>query len=155
MHSAAGLVHANFRLPALDYEDLLKVTNVLTRRNDDVLAMFRLAAFNVIFHNRDDHAKNFGYLMSESGDWRLAPPYDLTWSPGPGGEHTTAVLGEGKAPTVGKLLELAQRRGLKKTTAQEIVEEVAAGKAYMIDLFRQHEIKVHPILRHLKAGRIL
>lgn len=151
MLSAAGLVHANFRLPALDYEDLLKITRALTRREDDLLAMFRLAVFNVVFHNRDDHAKNFAFLMSESGEWRLAPAYDLCWSAGPGGEHTTAVLGEGRAPDVKHLLELAQKQGLKKRFVQEIVHEVEGGKAIMMDLFRQYQVNAHPAFQHLKA----
>lgn len=153
MHSVAGLIHANFRLPALDYEDLLKITRALTRREDDVLEMFRLAVFNVVFHNRDDHAKNFAFLMSESGDWRLAPAFDLSWSRGPGGEHTTSVLGEGKLPTIGKLMELAQKQGLSGKLAQEIVLEVQDGKDFMIELFRKYKIKDHPVLPILKDKR--
>jgi len=151
MHSIAGLVHASFRLPTLDYEDLLKITAALTRREDDVLMMFRMAAFNVIFHNRDDHAKNFAFLLSESGDWRLAPAFDLTWSAGPGGEHTTAVLGEGKAPGLTHLLELAKKRGLKKSQVQRIIDEVETGQSIMRDLFSQYQIKEHPVLKLLST----
>ena len=35
--------------------------------------MFRLAVFNVIAHNRDDHGKNVTYLMNAKGEWRLSP----------------------------------------------------------------------------------
>jgi serine/threonine-protein kinase HipA len=151
MHSVAGLLHANFRLPALDYEDLLKLTSAITRREDDLHSMFRIAAFNIIFHNRDDHSKNFSFLMSESGEWRLAPAYDLTWSRGPGGEHTTAVLGEGKTPTKSRLIVLAEKRGIDRRTAEKIVSEVEAGKQVMLDLLRQYGIKSHPVLESLKA----
>ncbi len=150
MHSVAGLVHTNFRLPELDYEDLLKITRAITRREDDFLAMFRLAVFNVVFHNRDDHAKNFAFLMSESGEWRLAPAFDLSWSRGPGGEHTTSVLGEGKMPTMGMLIELAQKQGLNGKLAQEIVLEVQDGKKFMLQLLRQFKVKNHPIFPILK-----
>ena len=83
--------------------------------------------------------------------WRLAPVYDLSWSPGPSGEHSTAVLGEGRAPSLSKLLEMAQKQGLKKNEAQAIVSEVAGGKAIMLDLFRQYQVKVHPLVQHLKT----
>ena len=35
--------------------------------------------FNVVASNRDDHTKNFSFLMDESGKWSLAPAYDLTF----------------------------------------------------------------------------
>ncbi len=152
MHSVAGLLHANFRLPTLDYEDLLKLTSAITRREDDLHSMFRIAVFNILFHNRDDHSKNFSFLMSESGEWRLAPAYDLTWSRGPGGEHTTAVLGEGKTPTKSHLIALAERRGIDRGTAQKIISQVEAGKQVMLDLLRQHGIKSHPVLESLKSS---
>jgi len=48
-------------------------------------------------HNRDDHAKNFSFLLDVDNAWKLAPAYDLTFSEGPGGEHSTTYLGEGKS----------------------------------------------------------
>jgi serine/threonine-protein kinase HipA len=60
--------------------------------------MYRLAVFNVLAHNRDDHAKNFSFLMDENGEWKLAPGYDLTFSSGPRGEQSTMVMGEGRNP---------------------------------------------------------
>ncbi|RYZ89466.1 MAG: type II toxin-antitoxin system HipA family toxin, partial [Proteobacteria bacterium] len=107
MHTLAGLLHADFRTPALDYSAFLKATKLLTGSLADVKMGFRMAVFNVLFHNRDDHAKNFSYLMDQEGTWKLAPAYDLTYSTGPGGEHTTAILGLGKNISDGKLLELA------------------------------------------------
>jgi serine/threonine-protein kinase HipA len=118
-----------------------------------LLAMFRLAVFNVGFHNRDDHAKNFAFLMSESGEWRLAPAFDLSWSRVPGGEYTTSVLGEGKEPTMGKLIELAQRQGLSGKLAQEIVLEVQDGKKFMSELLQHFKVKNHPIFHILKEKR--
>jgi serine/threonine-protein kinase HipA len=38
--------------------------------------------FNVLAHNRDDHSKNFSYLMDKDGQWKLSPAYDLTFSSG-------------------------------------------------------------------------
>ncbi|WP_426130063.1 hypothetical protein [Pararhizobium sp. PWRC1-1] len=32
--------------------------------------------------------------MDASGGWTLSPAYDLTYSDGPGGEHSAAIAGE-------------------------------------------------------------
>ena len=122
MHSVAGLTHSDFRFPTLDYDDLLRLTLHLTKSMVEVEKMFRLACFNLFAHNRDDHAKNFSFLMDEQGVWRLAPAYDITFSFGPGGEHSTVYLGEGKNPSKKHLLELGKKHGLKK--ANFVVDEV-------------------------------
>jgi len=122
MHSVAGLVHSDFRFPSLDYDDLLKLTLHLTKDAAEVEKMFRLACFNLLAHNRDDHAKNFSFLMDENGIWRLSPAYDITFSYGPGGEHSTMYLGEGKSPGNRELLALGKRHGIKK--ASIILDEV-------------------------------
>ena len=83
--------------------------------------MFRLAVFNVIVHNRDDHGKNVTYLMNAKGEWRLSPAYDLTFSSGPGGEQTTTVMGQGKAPSIADLKKLGGFAGLSKADVQAII----------------------------------
>jgi serine/threonine-protein kinase HipA len=122
MHSVAGLTHSDFRFPTLDYDDLLALTLHLTKNMQEVEKVFRLACFNLFTHNRDDHAKNFSYVMDEKGVWSFSPVYDVTFSSGPGGEHSTMYMGEGKNPTMEHLLKLAQKHGLKKGSV--IVEEV-------------------------------
>jgi serine/threonine-protein kinase HipA len=42
--------------------------------------IFRRALFNVMSVNRDDHAKNFSFLLPENDRWKLAPAYDVTHS---------------------------------------------------------------------------
>jgi serine/threonine-protein kinase HipA len=124
MHTACGLLHSDFRTPSLDYEDLLTLTGMLTRDVREVEKAFRLAAFNVLTHNRDDHSKNFSFLMDEDGHWQFSPAYDLTFSSGPGGEQSTTVMGEGKNPGVTHLLKLAKEINIKKSKAEEIVEQI-------------------------------
>lgn len=122
LHSVAGLTHSDFRFPTLDYDDLLTLTLHLTKDINEQIKMFRLACFNLFAHNRDDHAKNFSFLMDGEGRWRLSPAYDLTFSYGPGGEHSTTYLGEGKNPTSEHLLKLAKKHNIKN--AKEIVDEI-------------------------------
>lgn len=136
IHSLAGLVHSDFRLPSVDYDDILKLTLHLTKDMNEVLKVYKLAVFNLLAHNRDDHAKNFSYLLDENNSWRFAPAYDLTFSFGPGGEHSTTYLGEGKAPTRKHLEELAKKHGIKehKNIINEIYGVVSNFKRYASDL---------------------
>ena len=114
MHSLAGLLHADHRVSSLDYDALLKATQILTRDATEVERAFRLACFNVLARNRDDHAKNVSFLLDDAtGQWTLAPAYDLTFSTGPGGEQSMTVMGEGRAPDAGHLRALAKKHDLK------------------------------------------
>lgn len=129
MHTACGLLHSDFRIPSLDYEDLLALTGILTRDVREIEKMFRLAVFNVMAHNRDDHAKNFSYLMDEEGKWSLSPAYDLTFSSGPRMEQSTTVMGEGKCPTVEHLQKLGEDAGLSKAQIAAIIEQTKTALA--------------------------
>ncbi|AHB47692.1 protein HipA [Hyphomicrobium nitrativorans NL23] len=133
MHSLSGLLHADHRTPSLDYDAFLKATQVLTKDITQVEKAFRLACFNVLAHNRDDHAKNFSYLLDdETGQWSLAPAYDLIFSSGPAGEQSMMVMGEGRGPGVEHLRALAKKHGLKKGEA--ILDEVRSAIAKWPDV---------------------
>lgn len=124
MHTAANLVDADFRAPSLSYSDLCLLTADLTKNHADMMMMYRLMIFNVLAHNRDDHGKNFAFLMNEQGEWRLAPPYDLTFSYGPGGEHTADIAGKGKSITNADMLRVADDAGIPRNRAIEIIDQV-------------------------------
>ena len=122
MHSVSGLVHSDFRYPSLDYDDLLSLTFHLTKNILEVEKVFRLACFNLFAHNRDDHAKNFSYIMDEKGNWFFSPIYDITFSLGVRGEHSMMYLGEGKNPTIENLYKLANKHQIKNS--KFIIDEV-------------------------------
>ena len=122
-HSVCGLLHSDFRTPSLDYEDLLALTMILTHDIREVEKMFRLAVFNVLAHNRDDHSKNFSFLMDATGEWRLSPAYDLTFSSGPNGEQSTTVMGEGKSPSLSHLIKLGLEAKLPQSTIDAAIEQ--------------------------------
>lgn len=124
VHTFGNLIHANFRVPSTDYATLLKVTSALTRNQQDVLRAFRRMVFNIVAHNRDDHAKNFAFVMNNEGEWSLSPAYDLTFSSGPGGEHTMTVDGEGLSPGKEHVLRLAKQFAIRKREADQIIDAV-------------------------------
>jgi serine/threonine-protein kinase HipA len=122
--SAAAILEVDWSIPTFGYEELLKVTRVVTRHQPDVEAVFRRAVFNVIAHNRDDHAKQHAYLMDSSGTWRVSPSYDLTFSPGPGGEHYVSVRGGGKDIRAADLVRLGVEEGMSERSARAVVDHV-------------------------------
>jgi serine/threonine-protein kinase HipA len=126
MHTLGGLLHASHRHPSLDYEGFLRATLALTRDYQQLEEAFRRMAFNVFAHNRDDHVKNFSFLMLPSGEWRLAPAYDLVFSAGIKGWHTMDVAGEAREPTARDMLTVATACDLKQPRAKELLEQVRA-----------------------------
>lgn len=122
--TVSGILHADHRLPSTDYESILRLTRRLTADQHAVEQTFRLAVFNVVAHNRDDHTKNVSYVLGLDGIWTLAPAYDLTWSAGAGGEHATAVAGKGRDVTRDDLLALARPAGLSVRAAGEVIDTV-------------------------------
>lgn len=126
VHSLAGALHTDFRTPALDYETVLRATAFFTQDQGEVFNAFRLCVFNVVFNNRDDHAKNFSLRMNEHTQWKLAPGYDLTYSPGPRGQHQTSVMGEALAPARSHLLALASKLALRAADATEVIDQACA-----------------------------
>lgn len=120
--SAAGLLHANYRIPSLDYSLLLKLTLNLTKDMEQVAEMFRLMVFNVLIFNRDDHAKNFSFQWID-GEWKLSPAYDILPSSGFNGYHTTTINGKGE-PKLADIITLANEIGLSKQYANQVIEEL-------------------------------
>ncbi|MDG2520448.1 type II toxin-antitoxin system HipA family toxin [Caulobacter segnis] len=139
-HTASGLLHADHRIPSLDYERLIALTSGLTRDVREVEKMFRLAVFNVFAHNRDDHAKNFTFLMNDQGEWSLSPAYDLTFSSGPGAEQTTTVMGQGKTPSSIDLRKLAEIAGLASDAAQDIIDQTRDAVRQWPQLAARHHV---------------
>lgn len=140
MHTVSGLIHSNFRFPSLDYEDLLSLTSYLTKDIREVEKMFRLAVFNVMAHNQDDHAKNFSFLMNELGEWKLSPAYDLTFSNGPGGEQSTMVLGEGRNITLQHLLKLGTEAQLSKNFIESVINQTRSALVKWTDLAKYYGV---------------
>ena len=124
VHTACGLLHASHRLPTLDYENLLRLTYVLTRNHADVEEMVRRMVFNVKCGNRDDHSKNFSFLLTAKYQWRLAPAYDLTPSTGLNGEHTAMVNGKGRDITDADLVATAATCGVPQNKVMQMIHEV-------------------------------
>lgn len=127
MHSACGLLDADFRTPSLDYDDLIRASRVLCKSPAVGQLQFRRAMFNLFACNHDDHSKNWAFLQDDNGSWQPAPFYDVTFSPHPFGEHATSFGGYGKTPPLKAVQKLAQSAGFSKwKDAQLAIEEIIA-----------------------------
>jgi serine/threonine-protein kinase HipA len=122
VHTASGLLYADHRLPALDYDDLLKLTRYITRDLSEVEKMFRLMIFNIVIGNKDDHAKNFSFIFKDD-KWKLSPAYDLTPNFGFDGNHSTTILGKGN-PDDKDIVELGKRHGFDKKNISSLIENI-------------------------------
>lgn len=122
MHSAAGIMHDNFRFSKLDYGHIMDCAFTLERDVNAYEKILRLAAFNVFAHNRDDHSKNISFLMNDTGHWKVAPAYDLTFSSSAHGMHSTMISGESANPTKQHLIDLANYFKIKN--ASYIIDDI-------------------------------
>jgi len=158
MHTPCGLLHSDHRIPALDYQDLLELTLHLTRDVRESEKMFQYAVFNVMAHNRDDHSKNFSFLMDETGAWKISPAYDLTFSYGPGGEQSTMVMGEGKSPSIDHLRALGRLAGITDTKINEILGQTRDLLGWWSELANTHGVStainnlVHTQINRVSKG---
>jgi serine/threonine-protein kinase HipA len=142
LHTLAGALHADFRLPsAVDYTTFLRATRMFTRDEREVQKAYARAVFNVVFHNRDDHGKNFSFRLARDRRWRLAPCYDLTFCEGPGGEHQMDVCGKGRDITRADMLELARQGGVAMLWAGEAMARTLDQAARFGELAGQRSIR--------------
>ncbi|HVB50371.1 MAG TPA: type II toxin-antitoxin system HipA family toxin [Acidimicrobiales bacterium] len=93
---------------------------------DDLQQIFRRVVFNVMASNRDDHAKNFSFLLKERGAWQLAPAYDVThsnwgveWTNG----HQMSVRGRFLGITLDDLRALGDQQGVPGI--EQVLRDVA------------------------------
>ena len=89
----------------------------------DVYEAYRRACFNVLYHNRDDHGKNFSFLYDEKlKGYKLSPAYDINQALHMN-EHQMIVCGNGK-PTEQDLIKLAKETNLSTEKCLQIIKKI-------------------------------
>jgi serine/threonine-protein kinase HipA len=92
--SLFGLAHLAYAAPGAHshaYEDYFGVIEKLNLAAEAKVEGFRRMVFNVLGCNRDDHTKNFGFLLAEDGRWELAPVFDVSYAHNPQAGKWTAT----------------------------------------------------------------
>lgn len=139
-HTLAGLLDLDFRLPSLDYLSYLRCVRMMTQSQAQVEQAYRHVVFNVVMNNKDDHSKNFSFIMGKTGNWLLAPVYDMTYNTGINGYHQMDVCGEAKNPTLSDLLNLAKLADIKASQAKTMIEQVVATAEHMLSVIDDYPI---------------
>lgn len=126
--TAGGLLCVSLSQPVLDYINLLSLTGYLTQNPKDVEEMYRRMIFNYLTDNKDDHCKNFSFLVrkDEKGIWRwhLAPAYDLTLCcEGYNGQHATSV-NHTAFPSLKDFIAVGTKTKISENRCREIFDEV-------------------------------
>ena len=89
----------------------------------DLEQLFRRVVFNVATGNRDDHLRNHGFLLGQSG-WRLSPAFDV--NPNIDKEdHVLNIDDADNRPSLKTVLSTAVFYGLNNNRAKQIIEEIA------------------------------
>lgn len=109
------------------YEQAFAVMRRLHLPYPDMEQMYRRMVFNVIARNHDDHTKNHSFIMDRTGEWRLAPAYDLCYSYSASGKwtnrHQMSVNNKRDNFTKEDLLAVGKNMGIRNYN--HIVEHIA------------------------------
>ena len=104
------------------YEQLITVCRKLHLPETDCYEVFRRMVFNVLANNTDDHNKNFSFVMSEDGTWRLSPAYDVTYIFDNGGflpneDHCMYIRAKLRDITRDDVIQFAKDNGIRRPDA--------------------------------------
>ena len=89
IQTLCAMQHLDYRQRAThDYSQYFQTIKALNLPFTALAEAYRRMIFNVLASNCDDHTKNHSFLMDKTGQWHLAPAYDLIHSFNPGGEWT-------------------------------------------------------------------
>jgi serine/threonine-protein kinase HipA len=129
MQSLGALAHFDYNIAgAYGYEQALLVIRELELPMESVEQQFRRMTFNIIARNQDDHVKNIAFLMDRSGNWSLAPAFDVIYSYQPGGlwtaSHQMTLNGKGDHFVLDDFKSCAKAASMKRGRAEAIIEEV-------------------------------
>ena len=109
-----------------DYDELLRWTRALTGDARAVEAVVRRLWFSLRVLNDDDHLKNVAFRLDPADGWTLAPAYDLTYAPSPGGGRGMRVAGHDADVTWPVVATLAARHGVRPARAADLRDQVDA-----------------------------
>lgn len=108
----------------LELAQFLRTQGDAAHADADLAQLFRRVAFNVAVGNRDDHLRNHGFVLGETG-WRLAPAFDVNPNIDKA-EHVLNLDDADNRPSLETVLGTAMFYGLSSDQARQVVEEVAA-----------------------------
>ena len=138
------------------YEQVFQTMRKLYLPYSDMEQMYRRMVFNVLARNHDDHTKNHSFIMDKTGNWSLAPAYDLCYSYSPSGkwtnQHQLSLNGKRDNFVKDDLLQVAQKADIKNAT--EIVPQVTEIISKWDVYAKAAEVKTEHIIQIQRTLRI-
>lgn len=154
MQTLCAIAHFN-RDGRYSYEQAFQVMRRLHLSERDMEQFYRRMVFNIVSRNQDDHTKNHAFLMRETGDWELAPAYDLTFAYSPSGkwtrEHQLSANNKRDDFTYSDLLAVSRNMGIR--SGKEIIDQVTAVASKWVDYAQDAgvtEVHVQQIAKSLR-----
>jgi serine/threonine-protein kinase HipA len=115
--SLSAMAHLDHRaVGAHSYDQYLETVTALDLSPEELHQAFRRVVFNVMAVNRDDHTKNFSFLLDPTDGWTLAPAFDVThayrrdsqWT----SRHNMSVNGKTDGISVADLEAVGERQAV-------------------------------------------
>ncbi len=137
------------------YEQLFETMRILNLPYQQHEQLYRRMLLNVMGRNCDDHTKNFAFVMSEDGEWKLSPAYDVCHAYRPASPWVSqqSLNVNGKRNNINKddLLAVAKSLNIKKAAKifAQVSETVSRWEDYA------DEQKVPAKLRDTIGGTLI
>ncbi|HPS84272.1 MAG TPA: type II toxin-antitoxin system HipA family toxin [Bacteroidales bacterium] len=144
LHTQTLCAIAHFdRDERFSYEQIFQTMRRLYLPHTAMEQMFRRMVFNVAARNHDDHTKNHSFIMDTSGQWSLAPAYDLCYAYSPSGQwtnrHQLSLNGKRDHFTLKDLLAVAEKADVVR--ANEIIQQITETVSQWRDYARKADVK--------------
>jgi len=156
MHSLGGITHVDYNRPqSFSYEGWFRLMLEMQLGHQALEQGFKRMVFNIVGRNQDDHVKNISFLLdSLSGEWRLAPAYDLTFAAGSGytARHQMTLGGQSDDFTRALLLETGEKFSIKHPGA--VIDEVQQAFSGWGAMAAQHNVPREQIIEVEKKLRL-
>lgn len=126
------------------YEEYLRLVQSLCKNQQEVEEAFRRMLFNLMFRNQDDHTKNLGFCMDESGTWRLAPAFDLNYVnslSGVAATHQMTLNGKDCDFEFTDLLQAGKYVGIPRSKVKRFIEQFSNAANQFMRLAEESGLK--------------
>ncbi len=145
LHSLSGLLHHDASKQfSLGYEQVFRTALALNVPQNALEQIYKTMIFNLVFGNRDDHSKNFSFIMSPKKVWDFSPSYDLTYviNRGAGSEHQLSINNQPASWATFKEIELIAKTFSIKNYKEIIENTIEAKKTLLGSYASAYEIPI-------------
>ncbi len=137
-----AIAHYN-RDERYSYEHAFQVMRRLGLPYENMEQLYRRMVFNVLARNHDDHTKNHSFIMDTSGEWELAPAYDLCYSYSTSGkwtnQHQLSLNNKRSDFEYSDLLSVATNMDIK--FSKEIISQISEVVSKWMDYAKDSDVK--------------